>query len=62
MQNGEPERIPLRLCFCLVEWGVEERVMEWADYIETDGARLAGKPVRLRFDARGAKLFSFRFG
>ena len=37
-----------------------EKKVEWADGAD-DVSRLTGKPVRLRFDLRGAKLYSFRF-
>jgi hypothetical protein len=37
-----------------------DKKVEWTDGA-SDVSRLSGKPVRLRFDARGTKLFSFRF-
>lgn len=37
-----------------------DKKVQWADGA-SDVSRLAGKPVRLRFDMRGAKLYSFRF-
>ncbi|MEA3365183.1 MAG: hypothetical protein U9Q79_06030, partial [Candidatus Hydrogenedentes bacterium] len=33
----------------------------WTDRA-TDVSGLSGKPVRLRFDCRGTKLYSFQFG
>jgi len=37
-----------------------EKTVEWRDGA-TDVSELAGKPVRLRFDCRGTKLYSFQF-
>jgi hypothetical protein len=37
-----------------------DKKVEWADG-NTDVSKLAGQTVRLRFDMRGAKLYSFRF-
>jgi hypothetical protein len=37
-----------------------DKKVEWAEG-NADVSRLAGKAVRLRFDLRGAKLYSFRF-
>jgi hypothetical protein len=37
-----------------------DKAVQWADG-SADVSKLAGRPVRLRFEMRGAKLYSFRF-
>jgi hypothetical protein len=38
-----------------------DKQVEWAADGSADVSKLAGRPIRLRFDLRGAKLYSFRF-
>jgi hypothetical protein len=57
--GGEIDGFTAKQCR-IVNGDFLDKKVQWQDGA-SDVSRLAGKPVRLRFDARGTKLFSFRF-